>query len=470
MDVDLSRLPPGTAGWLALTDHALALGDLSEVDYLELKGALPFNARKDRKRSSVVLSRAILGMANRMPDAAKRHLGGYGVVLVGIDQQAVVGAEQVDGAILRDAVEPYVGEDGPHWDHQFIDHPSGLVLAVTVDPPQWGDRIHACRKEYSDHASGLRVRDGDVLVRVPGQTRQATSYDLAQLELRRSRAPHTGAQVRVSYVGAFDRTSRSNVNELIEGMVDEVAADLLDGIPTPIPRSPYSVGVQAILEQTSARGDKRSPDSFRAQVEKWRDACGEALSGVVTEFLRHTLEHGTFLIENESDRYLENVRVKVTFPPAAAVLMASDTEYCDHGGHFRPFQVLPDKPAKYGELKPYGLGAYSLPGVAPVLPDLPALNLDVEQTADGYVVSWYVGDLPPRGRTKAEDEFAVFTDEDLHDHHPYAPSEGHVPMPTEVTAAWQVTARGVDHVFQGELGLSCRQEAGEVAMWSRHER
>jgi hypothetical protein len=470
MDVDLSRLPPGTAGWLALADHALALGDLSEVDYLELKGALPFNARQDRKRSAVVLSRAILGMANRMPDAAERHLGGYGVVLVGIDQQAVVGAEQVDGAILRDAVEPYVGEDGPRWDHQFIDHPSGLVLAVTVDPPQWGDRIHACRKEYSDHASGLGVRDGDVLVRVPGQTRQATSYDLAQLELRRSRAPHTGAQVRVSYVGAFDRTSRSNVHELIEGMVDEVADELLDGIPAPVPRSPYSVGVQAILEQTAARADKRSPDRFRADVEEWRGACGEALPGVVTEFLRHTLEHGTFAIENESDRYLENVRVKVTFPPAATVLMASDTDYCDHGGQFRPFQVLPDKPAKYGDLKPYGLGDYVLPRVTPVVPDLPALNLDVEQTDDGYVVSWYVGDLPPRGRSKADEEFAVFIDENLHEHHHDATPEGHHPMPTEVTAAWQVTARGVDHVFQGELALSCRQEPGEVAMWSRRER
>ncbi len=469
MDVDLSRLPPGTAGWLALADHALALGDLSEVDYLELKGALRFNERQDRKRSAVVLSRAILAMANRMPDAAARHLGGYSVVLVGIGQQAVVGAEQVDGAILRDAVEPYVGEDGPRWDHHFIDHPNGLVLAVIVDPPQWGDRIHACRKEYSDHASGLSVRDGDVLVRVPGQTRQATSYDLAQLEFRRSRAPHTGAQVRVTYVGAFDRTSRSNVHEVIEGMVDEVADELLDGIPAPVARSPYSVGVQAILEQTAARGDKRSPDRFRGDVEEWRYACEEALPGVVTEFLRHTLEHGTFMIENESDRYLENVRVTVTFPSVATVLMASDTDYCDHGGQFRPFQMLPDKPAKYGDLKPYGLGDYILPRVAPIVPDLPALNVEVEQVDDEYVVSWFVGDLPPRGRSRVDEEFAVFTDENLHEHHNDATPEGHHPMITEVTAAWKVTARGVDHVFQGELALSCRQNAGEVAAWGRRD-
>jgi hypothetical protein len=47
MDADLSRLPAGTSGWLALANHALALGDLSEVDYLELKGALSFTERQD---------------------------------------------------------------------------------------------------------------------------------------------------------------------------------------------------------------------------------------------------------------------------------------------------------------------------------------------------------------------------------------------------------------------------------------
>jgi hypothetical protein len=82
-----------------------------------------------------------------MPDLAEKHLGGAGVVLIGIgQQQTVVGAEQVDGAVLRDAVEPYVGEDGPRWDYQFISHRDGLILAVIVDPPRWGDSIHACRK------------------------------------------------------------------------------------------------------------------------------------------------------------------------------------------------------------------------------------------------------------------------------------------------------------------------------------
>ncbi|TFV62714.1 hypothetical protein E4P41_06435 [Geodermatophilus sp. DF01-2] len=469
MDAVLFRLPTGIGGWLALVNHALALGDLSEVDYLELKGSLSFAERQDRKRSAVVVSRAILGMANRMPDLAEKHLSGSGVVFVGIDQsQTLVGAESVDAAMLRDLIEPYVGEDGPTWDHQFINHPDGLVLAVIVDPPKWGDRIHACRKDYFDDTSKLAIRDGEVLVRVPGKTRPATSHDLANLERRRAKAPHTGAEVSVAYVGAFDRTSRANVRELIEGMVHAAADELIDGIPAPVRRSPYNSGMQAILEQTSGHGDRRSTQQFRDDVEQWQEDCREATEDVVTEFLRHTLDHGTFMIRNESDRYLESVRVQVSFPPSVSVLMASDTDYCDHGGQFRPLRMLPDPPAKYGDLRPYGLDYSGLimPRVAP-MPSLPAPDMDVEVTPAGYVVSWYVGDLPPRATVNADEEFAVFTDESLHVHNHRATEDDHEPMQSEIGGAWKVTARAVDHVFQGEVTVTCRQAPGALAIWRR---
>jgi len=53
VDVDLTRLPTGNAAWLGLVGFALTLGDLSEVDWLELKGTLPFTAKGERKRSAV---------------------------------------------------------------------------------------------------------------------------------------------------------------------------------------------------------------------------------------------------------------------------------------------------------------------------------------------------------------------------------------------------------------------------------
>lgn len=169
MDVDLS--PADRDRRLAGAGRPHLGSDLSEVDYLELKGKLGFAVKVDRKRSAVVVARAVLGMANRMPDAAGRQLDGHGVALVGVDRGQVVGAEQVDGAVLHDALEPYLGKDGPGWDYVFLNRPDGLVMAVVVNPPHWGNRIHACRKEYSAEDGSLSVRDGDVFVRVPGKTR-----------------------------------------------------------------------------------------------------------------------------------------------------------------------------------------------------------------------------------------------------------------------------------------------------------
>lgn len=80
-------------------------------------------------------------------------------------------------------------------------------------------------------------------------------------------------------------------------------------------------------------------------------------------------------------------------------------------------------------------------------------------------MSWFVGDLPPRGRSVLEEEFVVLADEDLRDH--LVAASNHVPMATEVQADWRVTARGIDHVFRGELLVGCRQDPGVVMVWGR---
>jgi hypothetical protein len=452
MEADLSRLPTGSAGWRALADHAVSLGDLSEVDWLELKGTLSFD-RPERKRPAVVLSRAILGMANRMPVLAQKHLGGFGVVLVGIDGQTVVGADQVDGAVLRDVVQGYVGEDGPTWDHQFIEHPDGLLLAIVIDPPEWGDRIHACRKSYSADDGKLAVRDGEVFVRQPGKTQPASSYDLAELERRSSQAPHSGAEVRLGYTDTFDRIRAGNVPELLEDMVEQSASELLNELPPESSASSvYGGGLAGLLGQTAGLQDRRTPGTFKVQVEKWRLESLASVPEVATEFLRHHLARGRFELANESNRYLEAVRAQILFPPEAVVLMASDTEYCEHGGGFDVFQLLPKSPKSWGT-DGYGLGDLTFPTVSPLPPSATSgFEVEVQQTKDGTLVTWHVGDLRPRSTESGAETFAVFTD-------------AHV---NELVVWWKVTARGVDHVFEGDGRIECAQQHGAHATWSRN--
>lgn len=439
MEADLTRLPIGTASWRALIDHALSLGDLAEVAYLELKGTLPFRDKGPRKRSAVTLARAVLGMSNRMPDAAARHLQGYGVVLVGVSEQRIEGAEKVDGAVLREALEPYLGSDGPLWDHLFFEHPNGLVMALIVSPPQWGDRIHACRKEYSSDDGRLTVRDGDIFVRLPGICRPANSNDLVNLERRRQMSQHTDVELAVAYSEGFHRVDLTSAVNLVTTAVNSRADSLLEGVTT---RSGNSYAT--MLASISA--ERRTPEEFNHSVEHWRnDALAEA-KNVVHELLRHELATGRWVITNTSQRYLESAQLEVVFPPGVLVLMDADGEYCDHGGSFDIEQVLPERPAKWGSYSvftgviPSGIGSRGL---------VRKTEMHIEASTAGTSLTWQVGDLRPKSSSQGNELFAVVTEEHS----------------STVVAHWRLTARGIDHVFEGAIQLSCTQDPEVYLVW-----
>jgi hypothetical protein len=445
MEADLSELPTGTGGWCSLIDHALSLGDLSEVDWLELKGSLRFGEKSERKHSAVVIARAVLGFSNRMPDAVRRHLGGYGVVLVGVQRNQLRGAEEVDGAVLRDAIQPYLGDDGPVWDYAYVKHAKGLVLAVIVNPPQWGDRMHTCRKAYSDDGTKLSVSDGDILVRALGQTRRANSHEIALLETRRDRSPSRDVQVSVEYGDRFDRVDSSSVAGLIGDTIDETVVELLLDVPTQRRSSLQGLGIGSLTEE------QRSPDTFRQSVESWCAAAQKQAGAVAEELLRHQLARGVWQVTNESSRYLEAVRVQIQFPAEVRVLMESDAEYCDHGGAFDPKALLPEPPLPWGRMT-------QLRGITAPRFDPKSLQIgrrvsefEVEATELGPLVTWHLGDLRPGSTESGDERFAVFTDEHLH----------------EVLVHWRVTARGIDHVYEGQSNIACAQEAADHLAWQR---
>ena len=382
-------------------------------------------------------------MANRMPDLAERHLGGHGVVFIGIDNRQVVGAEKVDGAVLHDGLEPYLGVDGPGWDYVYVDHPDGLVLAIVVNPPKWGDRIHACRKEYSADDGSLTVRDGDVFVRVPGKTRPATSSDLADLERRRDRSPSMGAQIRVDYDGAFSRIDTNSAVNLAKSVIDAKAAALLAELPSRASNNPYGIKIPTMAM------DDRSADEFREGVETWRAEAHAKAPDVATEFLRHQLARGRWMIHNESVRYLEAVRVQVDFPPGVTPLMRSDTDYCDHGGRFNFLSLLPQEPKKWGSR----LFVDSLWRPKTNVVGSAAFARDVEVVTDPRSgrkrVTWEVGDLRPGTTETGGELFAIVTDEHI----------------SELSVSWRCTARGVNHVFEGQTILTCAQEPASHLHW-----
>ncbi|WP_162181735.1 hypothetical protein, partial [Glycomyces tenuis] len=286
--------------------------------------------------------------------------------------------------------------------------------------------------------------------RIPGKTRPAKSNDLAQLDLRRSRAPHTGAKVDVEYDATFDRVDAESIHELVTGDIDRRADSLLSDLRTsPASSNPFDSGIQALALQISSwKSDSRSEEEFRAEVEEWR-AESKALIGEVTdEFFRHELARGRLLVRNESLRYLEGVRVQVAFPPGVIVLMESDTAYCDHGGPFDVFKLLPDVPYRYGDIR-HGM----MPHINPFIPDLnnAVSSIDIDESEAGTVISWRVGELPGEVSEQCGEVFAVVTDDHIE----------------ELIAKWTVTARGIDHVFRGELRSLCEQTPEIHLRWGR---
>ena len=471
MTVDLTRLPIGTDTWRALVDHALSLGDLSEVGYLELKGALPFGSAQDGKRSAVILARAILGMSNRMPEVAARHLGGHGVVLVGISGQTVTPCETVDPADLRNWITPYLGTDGPGWEPVFIDHPDGLVLAVVSYPPQPGDPIYTCHKDYAVGRE-LTVRDGDVFVRRPGKTERASSTDHAALLRRFSSAPGVGAEVAVTYAGGFSIPDKVMLRQDISQRITKAKEGYLAGIQPPEPPKPKQTATgapgtlaAALLAQQAAGSalskfalyDGGRRKRYTDEVEEWHREALEEIPTAMVEVVRHFAARGRWRIANLSSRFLEDVRVEVLLPPGVTVLSLDDSAVDGDVARFSVWSSLPDRPPAWedwsrmsGILMPDF--DYTLPPrMRPQQVRIP--EFDIEATGDGGTrVTWHLGTLRPDTPEQGETEFVIALE---------GTGDADASAPSGVQATWRVTARDVHHVFTGDLNIGRAESPGE---------
>lgn len=189
--LDSSRLPIGDDGWNRFLVWAGSVGVNDENDWVEIKGAVDPTSRVGGAK----IAKYILGAANRHPDDAARHLGGHGVLLVGIGSNGRQGVPPPDLLEVQKKVNVYLGQDGPHWElKRFPAQDGDQVLAFVVDPPRWGDPIHVCA------ASGDGVEDGHIYYRPGGATRQAKSAEIAMLQRRAAAAAKPAPAISVTLV------------------------------------------------------------------------------------------------------------------------------------------------------------------------------------------------------------------------------------------------------------------------------
>jgi hypothetical protein len=119
-----------------------------ETNWIEWKSSLDLSVAEGK----FVVSKAILGFANRSVDQASLACEGAAYMLIGAEPGAAAGISEVDFATLGQRLKTYV--NGPRWSPHHIKISGATVLVFVVEPPRAGDPIHVLQKQYSGHNPG----------------------------------------------------------------------------------------------------------------------------------------------------------------------------------------------------------------------------------------------------------------------------------------------------------------------------
>lgn len=299
--------------------------DSAESDYLEWKTGYDLTGVPGR----LATARQVIGLANRHPDRAARHVEGCGYLLLGVEPGNLVGMPEHDPADLENWLTPYLG---PHiaWDPSYVSLDGKHVLFVTVEAPRWGDEIHCLRQSAADR-DGRTVREGTVWIRKLGKTEQATASDMDMLAARTRAGART---LSLDVVARESSLPTITAEVLSDKWRDEVLAHQKSQLLRDVPASD---GVFPFLA-----GEFRKPSAFEHDVLSYLDDARRRWKSLVAAGF---VEEGgcllTLEVVNESDLVFESVQVEACFPFHPGWVFSSAAAARDR---FNP----PERPAPWG--------------------------------------------------------------------------------------------------------------------------
>jgi len=181
--IDVSRALTTHEELAALARAVVAAQPEDELDWIEWKIAGDLSKRPTQG----TIARHILGLANRLPDRAALHAGGWGYLIMGAQPGTAPGITRVDPAVLGQGVQSWLGSEGPAWWPHYDEEQGVPVLVVTVAPPRAGQRAFTLRKDLTVTAPAGGSKGypaGTIFVRYPGRTELAGPGDIRALEDR----------------------------------------------------------------------------------------------------------------------------------------------------------------------------------------------------------------------------------------------------------------------------------------------
>lgn len=375
-EFDTSRLPRSIQGWDVLLSHVEAASGDADVEksWLELKSHTSLGKPEGR----FAVAKAILAMANRDPARAAEFLGGHGLVVVGVEAGRIVGTEKIEDHVLLDRLAPYLGDASqtPSFDTKWILRDGLDILIIIVAAPADGDRIYPLRKGLDSHRSGTiftrpsiksepadaaaidmlshrlkaTAAPFDVTISMPPDCLRYYRYDPARVEAylnqmsaaywqqvpygrRPAPAPHPDS--------AAARLGQADPAGGKLGATPSVIADYLARMETVKPTFSAIEAVKRSMPSAELAED-RDPDSYRADVKRYRDKTDISMPKIVGEIVALTQPASAITVVNNGG-YLEDVEVKIHV--SGPVEAASSTEF-DLRGLLR--HRLPDPVRPWG--------------------------------------------------------------------------------------------------------------------------
>lgn len=458
-ELDTTKAPRGVLAAQSLVAVVAEQGDLAERHYLELKSTLNLSTKRDKEK----IAKFILGAANRMPDVAATAFEGYGVMIIGVAQDAVTGIPPVEMMEISKVIQQYVGAAGPRWDIVWvpIENTTSQVLVVLVDPPKLGQGPFPCR------ASGESLTDGRIYIRADGETREAKSEEVDLLVQRGAAGTQVEVDFAIEVTGeiasvTFDKSV--TVDEYVERVRTRLVAELPKN-ETSSPRTASSFKADiaglstyrsALDSMTSVAGalmepENRTEDEYLNSIDRWESRLRTAWEAAIPKIAASQLQPIIIKIANRTTTFFHDVEVKLHLEGDVYAFDYRDLRWADNFSDLE----LPQPPRKWGprqhslNIPNYtNMAHLHTPSVTPYIPR--SINY---QNGGSVDLELDIGELRPRGIYQSEDEEIVLavTDRSL----------------ATIHGTWELTTRGHNDVYAGEIDVAVAG-ARDLTSLARH--
>ncbi len=372
LDLDTSRLPGRPAEWQALLAAIHEAAPNDEQQWLEWKSCIDLSSRDD---VGTILAKAILAMSNRDPDEAVRCVGGYGIVVIGVEPAAVHGVTPVDNADLDALVARYIGDDGPRWQPYWDKFHGKNVLIVHVEPPKWGDPVHTLRRDAG------KYRDGDVFVRRLARSDKAKSVDITRLTARAARCQdQQGPAIRVEVNNPRPLSKYTWLPEQLERFVEVERNELLQplrewqasqaskqGGDVAAWTLPAQTSIQDILKNldppprlgaalTRKVHETRRPEQYVTEVDEYLATLRTVWPQTMRRVAPYFIPPAVFTVKNLTDQNYRQLQVQA--------YVAGEADAAEHESNLDDldlWRLLPKPPRAWGPYTESLVGRVPLP-------------------------------------------------------------------------------------------------------------